>query len=1159
MLRRRITFSLLLIVSHLGTSALLRAQSSTPDPTSAATPASTPAVTGGAIHGTVKSGTIPLPGVSITATNTLTGKKYSTATSATGSYSMTIPQNGRYVVRAELAAFAATTQEALLNATGHDRQVDFTLLLASRAQQQEQREERAQQASQYSGRGSQTLSLAGAASDLIASASGNNSGAGAQLPTLAASSDFSSESVAVAGQTGYTSPFAGINLGGGGLQSGGPDASTSISENSDGPGGPGGPGGNVVFGPGGGVVVGFGPGGSGGGFGGGRGGGGRGGGGRGGFGGGGGFGGRGNFRNFNPNQPHGAIFWNGGNSALNAEPFTIRGQQINQPAYASNRFGATLIGAPYIPHVIEHDTHDFLFFTLSGQRSSTPFNQYGTVPTVAERGGNLQNLTTQTGQPVTIYDPGCYTGDANAGQPFPGNTITSQCISSQATRLLTYIPLPNLPGQFENYREITTAETNTTTIGARLIHNFGSGGNNAALGNFVRRALGQSSPGLHQNLNANFNYSHSVNDDLNIFPGLGGKSQTNSYSLGLGYSISKNHLNNNLNLTWNRSNSQISNYFTNTTDVAGQLGLNGLSTNPLLYGLPDITLNQFTSISELQPSFQTNQAIALADSISWIHNKHNFRFGADIHRIHLDLLGETNSTGTYTFTGLYTEAPGTNPNLPVGEATSGSSLADLLLGLPQQTAIQAPYQKSYLRENIIDAYGLDDWRARPDLTINAGLRYEYFSPYSEKYNRLATLDTGGDFTQVATVTPNAIGSFSGKFPRTLVNPEKLDFSPRIGIAWRAFNDTVVRTGYGINYTNGQYVKFVQDFAFQPPFADVQTNENTAGAAPFVTLANGFPAPQPNGNYAVNKNYRLPYVQAWFLDVQRTLPLGIVLNVGYNGSKGTRLDILDAPGRSATESLSGVLYDYDNDVAFSNFNALAVRLRKRMQNGIAVGATYTYSHSIDDATSIGGSGGISTGGIAQNWQNLLAEKSNSSFDVRHKVTGDFVYELPFGPDAHYLTSSNFVSRALNGLSISGTFSFTSGVPLTPRYEAAILDVARGSTGSLRPDRVPGVSLTVGGGSLNNWFNKAAFATPANTYGTASRFSIPGPGTITDDISLSKSHRFGEMKTIEVRATIDNFFNTVQYSGVDTTLGSGTYGEVTSAAPMRQFTFQARYRF
>jgi len=371
--------------------------------------------------------------------------------------------------------------------------------------------------------------------------------------------------------------------------------------------------------------------------------------------------------------------------------------------------------------------------------------------------------------------------------------------------------------------------------------------------------------------------------------------------------------------------------------------------------------------------------------------------------------------------------------------------------------------------------------------------------------------------------------------------------------------SAVRAGYGINFANGQYVKFVQDFAFQPPWANVQTNSNELTGLPTYTLVNGFTATPPSeGNYSVNKNYRLPYVQVWNLDVQRTLPMGIVLNVGYNGSKGTRLDIVDAPGRFGT-SVPNVLYDYENDVAFSNFNALAVRLRKLMQNGVALGATYTYSHSIDDASSIGGNGGTGVT-VAQNWQDLLAEESNSSFDIRQQLKGDFVYELPFGPDTHLLTSGNFLSHAVSGLSVSGTFDFATGSPLTPHYEAAIADVARGSTGSLRPNRVPGVSLTAGGGSLDNWFNKAAFENPpSDGYGTASRFSIPGPGTVSVNMSLSKTHRFSEMRTFEVRATASNVFNTVQYSGVDTTLGSATYGEVISAASMRQFTFLARFRY
>jgi hypothetical protein len=153
----------------------------------------------------------------------------------------------------------------------------------------------------------------------------------------------------------------------------------------------------------------------------------------------------------------------------------------------------------------------------------------------------------------------------------------------------------------------------------------------------------------------------------------------------------------------------------------------------------------------------------------------------------------------------------------------------------------------------------------------------------------------------------------------------------------------------------------------------------------------------------------------------------------------------------------------------------------------------------------------------------------------------------------------MGHALANVNVSGTFGFASGSPLTPYYEATVEDVSRGTTNSLRPDRVPGVSLTAGGGKLDNWFNKSAFTAPAGLYGTASRLSIPGPGTFTEDMSLSKSIRFGDTKTFEMRATADNVFNTVQYSSVDSTLGDNDYGRVTGAAAMRSFTFMGRYRF
>ena len=143
--------------------------------------------------------------------------------------------------------------------------------------------------------------------------------------------------------------------------------------------------------------------------------------------------------------------------------------------------------------------------------------------------------------------------------------------------------------------------------------------------------------------------------------------------------------------------------------------------------------------------------------------------------------------------------------------------------------------------------------------------------------------------------------------------------------------------------------------------------------------------------------------------------------------------------------------------------------------------------------------------------------------------------------------------------NGSFTFATGLPLTPTYQAAELDVARGTAGSLRPDRVPGSSLEAGGGSLKRWFNTAAFTEPAGPYGTASRNSIAGPGTIQNSMSLSKTMQLGETRSMEIRASSSNVFNTVQYSGVDTSVNDTRFGQVTGAAGMRSFTYNIRYRF
>ncbi len=1133
-MRRRATLGLLWMVlcAWASTAGLAQAPSAGSTPASAGTnepaPTGAPvqnvapanagdAVTGGKLHGVVTSGKIPLPGVTVTAQNTLTGKRYTTTTDITGAWSMQIPQNGRYVIRTQFAAFAQGSGEALLNATSHEQAVNFDLMLASRAaaqqQQDGQQSQVAQAIRQLAANGPQNLSLLSTMTGDTA-AGGAGGASGAALPSIAGSSDFSGDSVAISGQAGSVSPMAGVDV----------DRLRDMMETARSQfalqGGPGG--GTITVGPGG-----FGGGGFGGGqfFGGGAG---------GGFG-----GGRGNFRNFNPNQPHGAVFWQGSNSALNAEPFSLRGQQQAQPASGTNRFGVTLMGAPFIPGLTKPSGKDSVFLNFSGSRNSIPIDQYATVPTAAERAGNISGL---------------------AITPVP-----------QALALLNYIPLPNLPFDTQNYHLLTTQQSNTTQGGVRYMRGFGANaspfgmGGRGGGGGDGRRSQ-QTTQGLRQSLNVNYNWAHNASDDVNIVPILGGKTASDSNSVQAGYTLGKGKLTSIFNASWNRSNSHTTNFFTSGTDIATQMGILGpggaaLNASSLNYGVPNVVLSSFTGISQTQPSFLVSQTISLSETLAWIHGKHNFRFGGDYRRVHRDSLsgssgsgGVSNATGTFYFTGLYT----------------GSSLGDFLLGEAQETAIDSSGNKSYLRDNVFDFYAQDDWRARSNLTLNYGVRYEFFAPFTEKYNRLSMVDTNpdGGFTSVAQVQAGATSQNFGKLPNGLVSPYPYAIAPRLAFALRLPKQTVVRGGYGMNYTVSQYSIFATAMAFQPPFANEQTNEATTGCqnplVPCYTLANGFPAPNAIGNYAVEPHYHLPYVQAYNLDVQKTLPWGIVMNAGYNGSRGSNLDVKIAPRAvpgSPNTDPGNIPFFFEEYGAFSRFNAGTLRVNKRMSSGIAVGANYQYAHSIDDAGSVGGTSSV----VAQNWQDIAADTGNSAFDVRHKVSGNYLYELPFGKDKFWLTTGT-ASHIFEGFSISGTFTFATGTPLTPTYQANIADVARGTTGTLRPDRIPGVSLTAGGGSLKQWFNPAAFTQPAGLYGTASRNSITGPGTISNNMSLSKTMQLGDTRSFEIRATADNVFNTVQYSGVYTTLYSGldaqrssNFGQVSSAANMRSFNFNARFRF
>ena len=1112
------------------------------------------AVEGGSIHGSVlaraadaKAAGLPLPGVAITATNTLTGKKYTTSTDIYGSYALAIPRNGRYVVRAELSAFAPLTQEVLLNAASHQGSAAFRMELASRSAARDA-DTGAGVNTQALTRGLQSLGVTGGADTLASDATSGGGASGAALPSLAGNSD-ATESVSVNGQAGTTNGLANFSEDEvrQRIQDAMQQSRTGGGNNSEIA--------NAVVGMLGSMMVG-GPGGPGG---------------SGGRGGGGGAGGFGAFRNLNPTALHGTAFYIGGNGALDATPYSLTGTAV-KPGYSSNRYGGSLVGSPYIPGLTKPSSKQFVFLNFSGNKTMTPINAYATVPTLAERNGDFTGLTQTvngTTVPVTIYDPATGAPTMCNAQP---NVLCTNRISAPSRNLLTYYPAPNIAANAQNYnyQRIATQGNNAAAIAARYVRNFGAQPDFASLFGGGGRRQQNATKTLRQNLNAAFNYQHGANDNLGTFAVQDAKVSSDGYGLSAGYSVGYGRLNNNASVSWNRSHANTTNLFTyNPADPAATAGVaipKPVTATPGFYsGIPNIGLTNFSGFGAATPVDSINQTISFSDSLGWNHKKHNLRFGGDMRRVHYDVLGSSDVLGALTFTGYATTAPGGSTT--TGNAPTGSSFADFLLGAPQQSKIQAGLFKTYLRETVFDAYATDDYRLRANFTVNAGLRYEYFAPYTEKFDRLVNLDHTADFTQIAPVIAGGAGPYSGKFSRSLVQPDRTMFSPRIGIAYRPKwpKQTVIRAGYGINFNTGQYSRFARSMQSQPPFAITQTNtatQNGCGNYTTFTLANAFgctTAAVTQNNFGVSRNYRLGRVQVMNADVQHTFPLGIVVNVGFNASLGSSLDLLRAPGHSANGvTTSGAAsYTFEDSLADSRFNALTISARKRMQKGIALSGTYQYGHSIDNASSIGSSG---SNIIAQNDQRLDLEYGNSSFDVRHKVSGDFVYELPFGPNRAYLTQGGFFSKALDGLSASGNYTFATGGYFTPSYQSTIAQVASGGNYTLRPDRVFSQSIK-GPGSSSLWFNKGAFTAPTSStgYGTASRNSIRGPGTVSVNMSLARTTSFGGTKSLEVRGTAQNVFNTVQYSGINTTLNSATFGRVTSTAGARQLTVQARYRF
>ena len=587
--------------------------------------------------------------------------------------------------------------------------------------------------------------------------------------------------------------------------------------------------------------------------------------------------------------------------------------------------------------------------------------------------------------------------------------------------------------------------------------------------------------------------------------------------------------------------------------------------------MPNLSFTHFGSLSDVSPLLQRNQTFTFSDSMIWNHGKHTWRWGGDFRRIQLNNQTDNNARGSFVFTGENTA------QMVNGQAVAntGFDFADFLLGLPQQTSLQRASDllgtdSYHFRGNSWDLFAQDEWKLRGNLTLNLGVRYEYVSPFTEIDNRIANLILSPAVLNPAIGSPAVQPVLPGEgYPPTLVRPDRNNLAPRLGLAWKPFNKTVVRAGYGINYNTAAYQSIAQQLAFQPPFALSETNVESAVGA--LTLQSGFPTPAAGlitNSYAIDPNYRLGFVQIRNLDIQQEIRPTLLVNLDYTGTKGTRLDNVVAPnsGLAGVRIANAQAFTWQTSQAYSSANAASVRLRKRLQHGVSIGGTYTFSKSIDDASSVGNGVASAAGGavgstvVAQDPFNLAAERGLSSFDQRHKFTADYLWELPYGHDRRWNGGAAPVRAIFGDWQWSGDWTIASGLPFTPRVLGDFSDVNRGTNGTLRADVVPGVPVTVSNPSIAEWFNPAAFvAPPAGQYGNARRNSIEGPGELQFDMAFSKVIPLKENRTLEVRASASNVFNHPHFVGIDTTVNSPTFGEIISAGSMRTIQMTARFRF
>jgi hypothetical protein len=884
------------------------------------------------------------------------------------------------------------------------------------------------------------------------------------------------------------------------------------------------------------------------------------------------------------NRFHGAVYEYFQNEALNALPYAFSGKTSKYFRY--NNFGGS-VGGPILK--------DKLFFYFNydhvishGSTSASSF----TVPTAAALAGDFSGFTN------LIYDPATQTTQQTGTYLYPGQTTptTCPCVIRQsfadeyhngnkipASRLdpvavatQAFWPKPNTAGVLASSGLVTKNYTFTAPQSSPFTKFFGrldyqinpnnhiviseSEGDNPGQSNVAGICPIDCQSQDVSKQNAQISDVWSISPRWTNEVRLGYTNQLNFFSplsAGQGY--------------------------------PGKIGLKFAKADTF----PTINFASGTYDNVLQPQSNAvykEHAFSPSDVVTLIAGKHILHFGGEL------LIYEDNSTawgntdaGSFTFNGSYTQAG------PAATST-GFTYADFLLGQAQKwTASVTPEHAG--RQKLPQLFVQDDYKVRPNLTLNLGLRYQIQTGWSETKGNERSFDPTVPNPGTGTLGALWYGSTKANGRSRIQDSVYSTVLPRVGFSYEFDPNTVVRGGFGLyayNWSNDTYNGGVMGAAFG---SQGNVSDSTNGVTPVVvfsgtgsnlayTAASTDPAAQngSGGNFT-NLNYAQFHQPVggsyqWNLQVQRQLNTNMVASLAYVASHGHdlpfpvdvnqvpqgKLTVVDQQFRPyPTYGSLNVSGTAPNENAISNYHSLQAVIERRMSHGLDLSFSYVWSHFLDDMDT---SGWGSRSG-AQNWQNAYSPQANygnSNFDVRNAFKGHATYKLPFGTGRQFLNNNRFLDSVIGGWQASTIIILQSGQPFTPVMGNGSASYASGGSGFTWYPNVIGNPRLANRG-IHQWFNEAAFAVPTSgTFGNERRNQLTGPGLDTVGLSLGKTFAIWESVGLTIRADADNVFNHANFSLPTnnlslsgTAISTGTSNISNTSIPMRNMQLNARITF